>query len=264
MDDFIVRALLAGIGVAVVAGPLGCFIVWRRMSYFGATLAHSALLGVGLGLMLSVNINIAIIAICVAVSLLLAALVRDRRFADDTILGILAHGTLAVGLVVVALLENVRVDLMGYLFGDILAVSTDDLIWIWGGGVLCLLAMLRLWSPLLSMTVHEDLARVEGVPVGAIRIIFMVLIAFVIAVAMKIVGVLLIVSLLIIPAAVARPFARSPEQMALIAALVGCVSVGGGMQASWMIDTPAGPSIVIAATILFFLTFFLKRNSSGS
>jgi len=260
MDDFLIHALLAGVGIAFLAGPLGCFVVWRRMSYFGATLAHAALLGVGLGLIFSVNFNIAIITVCVGVSLVLVALVRDSRFADDTILGILAHGTLAAGIIAVSFFKNIRVDLMGYLFGDILAVSEADLIWIWAGGALCLLILTRLWRALLSMTADQDIARVEGVPVAAVRLVFMLLIAFVIAVAMKIVGVLLIISLLIIPAAAARPFSRTPEQMAVLAVLAGSLSVAGGLQISWWLDTPAGPSIVVVATALFFLTLLRKET----
>jgi zinc transport system permease protein len=256
MDDFLVLSLIAGIGVALVAGPLGCFVVWRRMSYFGATLSHSALLGVALGILFDVNAMAGIIAVCLGVALMLTYLERDPRFAADTILGILAHGALALGLVVISFMETVRLDLMGYLFGDILSVTTQDLIWIYGGGLICLAMLWLLWRPLLIMAVQEDLAQVEGVAVGRTRLLFMVTIAFVIAVAMKVVGVLLIVSMLIIPAAIARRFATTPEQMAVMAALAGCFSVAGGLFASATIDTPAGPSIVVVATMLFFLTLW--------
>ncbi len=262
MDDFIFFALLAGIGVSLIAGPLGCFVVWRRMSYFGATLSHSALLGVALGILLDANITVGIIAVCIGIAVLLAGLERDPRFAPDTILGILAHGTLALGLVVVSFLDRVRIDLMGYLFGDILSVTTQDIVWIYGGGIICLAFLCLLWKSLLMMAVQEDLAQVEGVSIGRTRLVFMLIIAFVIAVAMKVVGVLLIVSMLIIPAAIARRFAATPEQMALIAALAGCLSVGGGLYVSLYVDTPAGPSIVVVATVLFFLTL-LPGNSAA-
>lgn len=256
MDDFLVLSLIAGIGVAVVAGPLGCFVVWRRMSYFGATLSHSALLGVALGILLDVNAMAGIIVICLGVALILTNLERDPRFAADTILGVLAHGALALGLVVISFMETVRLDLMGYLFGDILSVTAQDLTWIYGGGLICLAMLWLMWKPLLIMAVQEDLAQVEGVPVARTRLLFMVTIAFVIAVAMKVVGVLLIVSMLIIPAAIARRFAATPEQMAVMAAFAGCLSVAGGLFASATIDTPAGPSIVVVATMLFFLTLW--------
>ncbi len=254
MDDFILRALAAGIGVSLVAGPLGCFVVWRRMSYFGATLAHSALLGIALGLLFGIDVYLGVLFVCIIVAALTVLLDRYQRLATDTLLGILAHGALALGMVALALVEEVRIDLMGYLFGDILAVGPDDLVWIYGGGAAGLAALAAIWRQLLSITVHEELARVEGVPAARVRLIFVLVIAVVIAVAMKIVGVLLIVSLLIIPAASARRFAATPEQMAVLAAVIGCISVAAGLGASLAWDTPAGPSIVVAATVLFFVT----------
>ncbi len=263
MDEFLVLALAAGGGVALVAGPLGCFVVWRRMSYFGAALAHAALLGVALGLLLGVNVTLAILAVCVAAALLLAGLERDRRFATDTLLGIIAHAALACGLVAIAFLPTVRVDLMGYLFGDILAVTRADLIWIYGGGAACLAALALIWRPLLALTVQEDLARVEGVAVARTRLVFMLIIAFVIAIAMKIVGVLLIVSLLIIPAAAARRFAATPEAMAVGAAIIGMVAVAGGLGLSLATDAPAGPAIVMTATAIFLATLLFRDGAQA-
>ncbi|HEC17356.1 MAG TPA: zinc ABC transporter permease subunit ZnuB [Sedimenticola sp.] len=253
MDDFMLRALIAGLGVALVTGPLGAFVVWRRMAYFGDTLAHSALLGVALGFLLEVNVNLAIILVCVALAMLLVALQHQRRLASDTLLGILSHGSLSLGLIVLAFMETLRIDLMGYLFGDILSVTLTDICWIWVGGAVALLVLAWIWRPLLAMTVHEELARVEGVPVASVRLAFMLLIALVIAMAMKVVGILLITSLLIIPAATARWFANTPEQMALLAALAGCLAVGGGLFASLQWDLPAGPAVVVAAALLFFI-----------
>ncbi len=253
MDDFLLRALLGGVGVALAAGPLGSFIVWRRMAYFGDTLAHSGLLGVALGVLLGANPGLTVMMVCLLLAVLLVLLGRQRRLASDTLLGILSHTALSLGIVALAFLETVRVDLVGYLFGDILAVGATDLYWIWGGGLLALSLLAVLWRPLLSMTVHEELARVEGVPVFAIRLVFMMLIAVVIAVAMKVVGILLITSLMIIPAATARRFARTPETMAGLACVLGCVAVGLGLWASLRWDTPTGPSMVVAAASLFLL-----------
>ena len=206
MDDFILRALLAGLGMALVAGPLGVFVVWRRMAYFGDTMAHSALLGVALGFLLGVDLNIGVMVVALFVALSLLSLQRRGGLANDTLLGILAHSALSLGLVAIAMQEGVRGDLMGYLFGDILAVNTTDLWIIWGGGAIVAGVLLSIWRSLLAITVHEELARVEGVAVDRVRLIFMLLIALVIAVAMKVVGVLLITAMLIIPAATARRF----------------------------------------------------------
>ncbi len=252
MDDFLLRALLAGLGVALVAGPLGSFVVWRRMAYFGDTLAHAALLGVALGFLLEFNINLAVIVVCLALAVALVALQQQRKLANDTLLGILSHSTLSLGLIVLALMETLQLDLMSYLFGDILAVSNSDLYWIFGSTLLALTVLVLIWRPLLAITVHEELAQVEGVPVTLVRLALMLLIALVIAVAMKVVGILLITSLLIIPAATARGFARNPEQMAILAALIGCIAVSGGLFASLEWDLPAGPAIVVTAAALFF------------
>jgi zinc transport system permease protein len=261
MDDFLLRALAGGIGIALLAGPLGSFIVWRRMAYFGDTLAHSGLLGVGLAIAFDINPGIGILIICVLIALALVALQRQRQLASDTLLGILSHTSLSLGLVALALLETVRIDLISYLFGDILAITNSDLYWIWGGVVVVLAVLIAAWRPLLRMTVHEDLARVEGVPVFGVRLLLMLLIAIVIALAMKIVGILLITSLLIIPAATARRFAKTPESMAVFASLAGCIAVVLGLSGSYYWDTPAGPSIVLAAAALFGTGLLLPLGS---
>jgi zinc transport system permease protein len=260
MDELFLRALVAGCGVAVVAGPLGAFIVWRRMAYFGDTLAHSALLGVALGFLLHINLNLAVAVLCIALSLVFVALQQQRRLASDTLLGILSHSALSLGLVALAFLETVRVDLMAYLFGDILAVTPGDIAWIYGGGAITLAALLLLWRPLLAVTVHEELAQVDGVNVPAVRLAFMLLVALVIAVAMKVVGILLITSLLILPAAAARRFARTPEAMAALGALAGALAVMGGVTASFRWDLPTGPAIVLAASTLFVASTLWPRQ----
>lgn len=251
LDDFFVRAMIAGVGVALIAGPLGCFIVWRRMAYFGATMAHSALLGVALGLLLDVSPHVGVVAVAVVIAAALMWQRRARWLSSDALLGILAHATLALGIVVLAWMTWVRVDLMSYLFGDILAVTREDILAIYAGGAVVLGLLAVIWRPLLAMTVNEDLARAEGVPAARVNAVFMLLIALVIALAMKLVGILLIVSLLIIPAATARRLAHTPEQMALGATAAGVIAVTTGLQSSLRLDTPAGPSVVVAAAILF-------------
>lgn len=261
MDSFVLRAVLAGLGVAAVAGPLGSFIVWRRMAYFGDTLSHSALLGVALGFLLGVNLDLSVVALCVVISLLLVALQHQRRLASDTLLGIMAHSALSLGLVALAFLETVRVDLISYLFGDILAVTPNDLAWIYGGAAVVLATMALLWRPLLAITIHEDLAQVDGINLPTTRLAFMLLVALVIAVAMKVVGILLITSLLILPAAAARRFAHTPEAMAALAALAGVIAVLGGVAASLAWDLPTGPAIVLSAALLFALSAMVPRRS---
>ena len=254
LDDFFTRALIAGIGVALTAGPLGCFVVWRRMAYFGDTMAHSALLGVALSLFFQINLLIAVFGVAVVVSLLLLALQRRQSLSADALLGILSHSALAIGLVLVAFMTWVRIDLIAFLFGDILAVTRTDIALIWGGGVLVIAALVRLWRPLIASTVSEDLAEAEGMKPAQTRLLFMLLMALVIAIAMKIVGIMLITALLIIPAATARRFSASPELMAVLASLIGALAVIGGLFGSLSYDTPSGPSIVVAALLLFILS----------
>ena len=262
MPDFLLNALLAGLALALVAGPLGSFVVWRRMAYFGDTLAHAALLGVAVGLLLDVSPTLAVTVGCVLLAVLLVTLQQRQPLASDTLLGILAPSTLSLGLVVLSFNREVRIDLLGYLFGDLLAVGPSDLLWIVAGSALVLACLLALWRQLLAVTVHEELAQVEGLPVAGLRLALVLLIALVIAVAMKIVGVLLITSLLIIPAAAAQRHSRTPEQMAIGASLLGMLAVGGGLSLSWFEDTPAGPSIVVCAASLFLLSLALPRRTA--
>ncbi len=260
LDDFFLRALLGGIGVAIAAGPLGCFIVWRRMAYFGDTMAHAALLGVVVGFLANIPVTLGILGVSTLGALILVLLERQRSMPTDTLLGILSHSSLSIGLVAVAFMTWMRLDLLALLFGDVLAVGRADLAAIWGGSVGVLVVLALIWRPLLAGTVNADLARAEGVPAEAARLVYMLLIAGVIAIAMKIVGVILITSLLIIPAATARRFAPSPEAMAVLAAIAGSAAVVGGLYGSLEFDTPSGPSIVVAALAIFLVTLALPQR----
>jgi zinc transport system permease protein len=262
--SWLIDSLLAGLLLSLMSGPLGSFIVWRRMAYFGDTLAHSALLGVTLGFVFDVNLNLAIILCAVFVALILASLQRQHFIPSDTLLGLMAHTTLAGGLVTLSQLENVRIDLNAYLFGDLLAVNRDDLIIMAIGSALVLLVLSRMWRGLLAASVSEELAQVEGYPVAKLRLMFMVLLAVVIASAMKLVGVLLITAMLIIPAAAARPFSKGPKQMAVLATLISMLAVVVGLGLSYQFDTPAGPSIVLSSAMFFLISqmsyrFFVRN-----
>ena len=265
LDDFFTRALVAGIGLALTAGPLSCFIVWRRMAYFGDTMAHSALLGIALAFLLEIDLTVGVFIIAALVSLALIGLQKRGGLSADALLGILSHSALALGLVIIAFMSWVRVDLMSFLFGDILAVSKTDIAFIWAGGAAVLGILAWLWRPMLAATVSDEIALAEGMAPERTRLIFMLLMALVIAIAMKLVGVLLITSLMIIPAATARRLAVTPEQMAVLASIIGALAVTGGLFGSLKFDTPSGPSIVVAALGLFLLTmiFYARRGETG-
>ena len=250
------RALLAGVGLAVVAAPLGCFVVWRRMAYYGEAVAQAGLIGIAAGLALSLNLTVSVLAVTLAVSMLLVGLSRQQLVPFDSLLGLLAHAGLAVGVIAASLARGPQLDLMAFLFGDIFAVSASDLAWIYGGGALALGALIWVWRPLLSLSVHEDLAAAEGTPVERVKLVFVLVLALVVAMAIKIVGVLLTIAFLIMPAAAARPLSETPEQMALFAAIFGSLSVALGLFLSLSFDTPGGPSIVLVLALIFMAAIF--------
>ena len=261
MIEFLLPSLFAGLGIACIAGPLGSFVVWRRMAYFGDTLAHASLMGLALGFLLDINLYLALTICCLALAVILVTLQKQRLVATDTLLGILAHSALSLGLVSVSFLDDVRIDLMSYLFGDLLAITPDDLIYIYLGAAIIGFVMLIFWRSLLSTTVNEELAAVEGHNTDLMRLILMLMVGLVIAIGMKFVGALIMTSLLIIPTATSRRFANTPEQMALLASALGSLSVILGLALSWHFDTPAGPSVVLSAAALFLLSQAKKIQS---
>ena len=255
-EPFLMRALLAGFGLAIVAAPLGCFVVWRRMAYFGEAVAQAALIGVALGLAFSLDLTASMLLVTLAVSGLLLLLGRQQVVPFDSLLGLLAHAALALGVIAASLVRGPQVDLMGFLFGDIFAINNADLRWIFLGGAVALGTLVYIWQPLLSLAVHEDLAAAEGAATERTKFIFVVILALVVAIAIKIVGALLTIAFLIMPAAAARPLAETPEQMAVYAAVIGMVAVAAGLFLSLSFDTPGGPSIVIVLAGLFAASIF--------
>ena len=260
LDDFFMRAILAGIGVAIIAAPLGCFVIWRRMAYFGDATAHASILGVALALSFSTSVFLGalIVSLIMAISI---SVLSARGYAMDTLLGVMSHSALAIGLVVASLLTGLRIDLMAYLFGDILAVGKTDLVVIAIGASLIAIFMYWRWSALLVSTLNVDLAAASGIKPQREQFFLNIALAVIVAMAIKIVGILLIASLLIIPAATVRLFSRTPEQMAIFAAVAGIISVIGGMNASYHLDVPAGPAIICISACLFVLSNVMRLVS---
>lgn len=254
LDPFFVRALAAGIGLAIIAAPLGCIVVWRRMAYVGETLAQASLLGVALGLTLHLDLTFAIVLAALAAASLLNFFGQQKLLATDSLLGLMHHAALALAVVTIAMLRGPTVNLMEFLFGDVFAVSSTDLAWVYFGGLAVLIATVLLWRNMVRLSLDEDLAVAEGVPLHSSRLMFDWLLAITIAVAMKIVGILLVMAFLVVPAVAARPFATTPERMAIIAASVAIFAVMAGLTASMNFDIPGGPSIVLAMCTLAFLS----------
>lgn len=255
LDDFIIRALLGGIAVAIAAGPLGSFIVWKKMAFFGDALAHSAVLGVLIGIILGINQSISIAIFAIIFSAFITIMQKQKFFSGDTILGMATHGALAVGVIIFSLVAPTKFNLTNLLFGDILATSYEDIAIMYSGAAIIIGSMIYIWQPLLLATVNEDLARVEGVNVNIISLVFTLLVSVMVALSIKIVGVLLVSSLLIIPAATARIFSKTPEYMATLASAIGVVSILLGMFASLKMDTQTGPSIVVALLVIFVAAY---------
>lgn len=261
MFDILLPALIAGFLLTFITAPLGAFVVWRKMAYFGDTLAHSALLGVSFGIFLQIEPYFAVVVMTILLALGLVLLEKYSQQALDTLLGIISHTTLSLGVITLSLLDNVRVDLMSYLFGDLLAINYDDILFI-GLGVLLIATLLAyFWRQLLSMTISPELAQIEGINVSRLKLLLMVLTALTIAISMKFAGALLITSLLIIPSATARRFAKTPEQMVALAVCFSAVSISGGLLLSALKDTPAGPSVVVVSGLLFLLSLFKKLDN---
>ena len=260
-DDFFIRALIAGIGIALVTGPIGCFIIWRRLSFFGDTLSHSALLGITIGFFFDINVAFSVFLISSAIALILLKLQKTTKLPGDALLGLLAHSSLAVGLVVISFLSSIRFDIMGLLFGDILAVNEIDLLIIWLGGALILLILKIIWKPLFASTVNNELAEAEGMNPERANAIFTILLAAIIAISIKIVGLLLITGMLIMPAAMSRNISNNPQQMVKLSVVGGLLSVLIGLFSSLQFNSPSGPSIITAALVLFSFTLIkIKRT----
>ena len=253
MWELLWPAWLAGSLLALVAAPLGCLLVWRRLAYFGDSLSHATLLGVALSLWLHIPVWGGLVAVCVMIALILASLLAKRQLPSDALLMAVSTTTLSAGLIAISKMDDVRVDLLSYLFGDLLSISSTDLPLLLASLGLVLVCLAYFWRDLLLTTIDEDLAFVEGLPVTKLRLLLLILLALVVTVAMKAVGSLLITALLVIPSLVARPLVNTPTQMVLLAAMTGVTAVSGGLLSSFYWDTPVGASIVVSAALLFVL-----------
>jgi zinc transport system permease protein len=256
-------ALAGGLLTALVCGPLGSLLVWRRLAYFGDSLSHAALLGVGLSLLLSLPGWVGIITVCLTMAVLLGLLMKRPELASDTLLTILATSSLSLGLIITSFVDGLRVDLMAYLFGDLLALAPGDLLPLLIGAIGILGVVTWQWRGLVSASINEELAAVDGLPVARLRLLLLILLALVVTAAMKVVGVLLITALLVIPAAVARRLARTPEQMAVGASVVGAIAVMAGLGSSLQWNLPLGPAIVVAAALMFALATLVTARQNA-
>ena len=263
MSELVIRGALAGLGVALTAPWLGVFVVWRRMAYFGDATAHAAILGVALSLLGGLPVPLGVLGVAVVMALAVATMESGRPgLGADSLLGVLSHGALAIGLIAISFHPGARLNIETYLFGDILVVSWMDVWVIWGGGALIVALIAWRWQALLTATVNPDLAWSSGMNPDRDRRILTLALAVLVALSIKIVGALLITALLIIPAAAARAWARGPEAMLAIAMCIGVIAALGGLALSYVFDTPAGPSIVAVATLCFVVGRVLGHRTA--
>ncbi|WP_354688113.1 iron chelate uptake ABC transporter family permease subunit [Candidatus Liberibacter africanus] len=259
-NEFFIRALFAGIGITISTGPLGCFVVWQRISYLGDTIAHSALLGVAFSLMFQLPLPLCIFIIAALTSIILLQIQKNEFLSSDSILGVITHSTISLALIMLSFMSWINTDLISFLFGDILAVNTNDIMLIWGIGILNIIILLTIWKPLLATTVNYDLAKAEGMHPEKMKLIFTLITALTISVSIKFIGITLITSLLTLPAVTARRFATSPENMAILTIIIGILGVVLGLYGSLILDTPSGPSIIITSLLFFILSFFYQKS----
>jgi zinc transport system permease protein len=259
LDDFLLRALFAGLIMVVIAAPMGCLMVWQRLAFLSDTLGHAAVMGVGLGLMLQIEPLYGVLAVALVIVFSLSRVSHFNNALSETTLAIISHTGLAGGIILVGLLPAPTVNLEAILFGDLLATTRGDLLNLLLTTIVLLVLLLRYWRAFVAVSVSREIAQAEGIEVRRVQALMYVMIALLVAVMMKVMGVLLIAAMLVIPTSSARLFSRSPEQMVLISGLYGLAALGGGLTGSFQFDWQTGPAIVISATLLLLLTLAYTR-----
>ncbi len=267
LDDFLIRSLLAGILMVLVAAPMGCLMVWQRLAFLADTLGHAAVLGVALGLVMSINPMMSVLLIILLVMVIMQLSQRRLHVSagvlSESVLAILSYTGLSAGILILGVSGRSNVSLEAILFGDLLATSMQDLMFI-GITVLILLGLLwKHWHSFVAVTVSPEIAQAEGISVQKTQLLLYLMIALLVAVMMKIMGVLLIGAMLVIPVNAARVFSRGPEQMVLISLGFGLISLFSGMFFSWQFDLQTGPAVVVVATLWLLLALLVqKRNKT--
>jgi zinc transport system permease protein len=255
LDGFLLNAIIGGLSIAIIAGMLGSFVLWQKMAYFGDALSHSALLGVTIGILLGINLSLAVAL--TAIVFAIAFNHNKLRYSSDTTLGVLSYSSLSLS-IIIASYSNIKMDLMGYLFGDILVINTNDIYCLIIAAIFISVWIYYYWSKLILLCISPELLQAEGVNIHYLKLSFTMILALFVAIAFKIVGILLITAMLIIPAASALSISRTPWQMVFFAMLIGCITVITGVIAAVFFDLPTGPSIILASSCCLILTNLIR------
>jgi len=255
---FLQRALAAAVLVSLLCGMLSTFVVLRRMAFIGVGISHSAFGGVALGFLLGVDPLWTGIAFALGVALLIEWAQTHTRVAEDTAIGIFFAASMALGLVFLHLSQAYNVDVFGFLFGNILAIGARQVWQILGVTAGVLAVILAFFKELVFLSFDEEMAWVSGVPVKALRYLFLVLMALVVIVTIYLVGIILVSALLVIPGAIAQNLSRRLKNMVWVSAGVAMGSAVGGLIFSYGIDLPSGATIVLVLAVLYLGTSLLR------
>ena len=260
MDNFILLAIISGIGIAFITGLLGCFVVWKKMAYFGESLGHSAVLGIGIGLLLGIGDNIAVLLVIITFSLIVTYLQNKEAFSNDLILAVLAHGLLSIGIILISINPDPNFNLHSFLFGDILTVSLNEIFLIFLSAIFIYLIILTNWKALLITIISKDLAKSQNINNFKIELLFTFTMALAVAISIKIIGALLITSMLIIPSSCAKQLVNNPKNMVIISIIISILSILIGILCSYYFDIPSGPAIILTSFSAFFIINLLKSK----
>lgn len=259
MDLFIIKAFIGGLGISILTSIVGCFVLWKKMAYLGDSLSHSVLLGITLSVIFNIDILLGSFIFAIIFAFILFSFMD--KFDISTILGIIAHSGIAVSVLILSFIKNIRVDLMGYLFGDILTITRTEIYLIFSLIILVSIWLSFNWKKFILTAISNDLAKSEGINTRLLDLQMILLMSLIIVASVKIVGVLLVTAMLLIPAACARNFANTPVQMIFIAIIFGSIFVCLGLFSSLKADTPSGPAIIVIGLLSFLISFIFKKEN---
>ena len=254
------KALFVGIMVSLISGLISVFVVLRRMSFIGAGISHAAFGGVAIGFFTGINPTITAIIYTIAVALGIELVSRKGKISEDVSIGIFFASSMALGIVLVSLSREYTVDLFGYLFGNILAITKEEVLLSLFVAIFVIGLIMLFLKEIFLTSYNEEIARVSGISVRAINILFLIVLSVSIVISIKIVGIILVSALLVIPGATAQLFAKNVYFMIVASCGFAVFSTILGLLLSYEFDIAPGGSIVLTATVLFLIALFLKKR----
>jgi ABC-type Mn2+/Zn2+ transport system permease subunit len=255
---FMQRALLASLLIGTVTSVIGVYVVLRGLAFIGAGIAHASFGGVALGFLLGVNPVASAVVFCLCTAWAIAFTSERMEIKEDTAIGIFFAATMALGVLFIGLMGEYNVDLFGYLFGSVLSVTSSDL---WMSGILgsaVLLIIVLFFKELLFITFDQEMAQVSGLPAKGLYVLLLSIMALTVVLSIKVVGIILVSAMIIIPAASAYQLTEDFRTMMGLSVLIGNFSAVTGLLLSYRLDTASGATMVLTATIIFFLSALLS------